>query len=76
MIPAGQTGYLRTLDIASNKQFKDNLRMEISEYSWAKITDSDVSDALRRVYLDNKYSYDDIPHNMIQHEMDLQKNNI
>ncbi|KAM4029731.1 LOW QUALITY PROTEIN: uncharacterized protein ACNLHF_022387 [Anomaloglossus baeobatrachus] len=32
MIPAGMTAYLQTLDIAVNKTFKDNLRMEINDY--------------------------------------------
>nr|KAF6391794.1 DnaJ heat shock protein family (Hsp40) member C17 [Pipistrellus kuhlii] len=32
MIPAGMTTYLHTLDIAINKPFKDNLRMEINDY--------------------------------------------
>uniref|UniRef100_A0A803JQY6 HTH CENPB-type domain-containing protein n=1 Tax=Xenopus tropicalis TaxID=8364 RepID=A0A803JQY6_XENTR len=32
MIPAGMTAYLQTLDIAINKPFKDNLRMEINDY--------------------------------------------
>lgn len=32
MIPAGMTGYLQSLDIATNKPFKDYLRLEINDY--------------------------------------------
>ncbi|XP_077109832.1 uncharacterized protein LOC143766214 isoform X1 [Ranitomeya variabilis] len=32
MIPAGMTAYLLSLDIAINKPFKDNLRLEINDY--------------------------------------------
>nr|KAF6382516.1 hypothetical protein mPipKuh1_008878 [Pipistrellus kuhlii] len=32
MIPSGIMAYLQTLDIAINKPFKDNLRMEINDY--------------------------------------------
>ena len=32
MIPAGMTAYLQTLDIAINKPFENQLRMEINDY--------------------------------------------
>ena len=32
MIPAGITAYLQTLDIATNKPFKDHLLIEVNDY--------------------------------------------